>query len=150
MRDLLVQQAVVASLDGATKKDAVLAVAELAATQLGFETHTIFNVLWEREKLGTTGVGAGLAIPHGRLENLSRVHGFFARLAQPIGFESIDNKPVDLIFLLLAPESAGADHLNALATVSRLLRSADLCKDLRAAPDAAALYSLLTETVPAA
>ena len=95
--------------------------------------------------MGTTGVGHGIAIPHGRLDKIDHVQGFFARLPQPVAFEAIDDRPVDLVFLLLAPESAGADHLHALATVSRLLRDQKLCEQLRAAKDEAALYRLLTE-----
>ena len=102
--------------------------------------------LWERERLGTTGVGGGIAIPHGRVAGLEKVMGFFTRLTQPVNFKSIDDKPVDLIFLLLAPEAAGADHLQALATVSRFLRDAKLCEQLRKAKDAAAMYKLLTDT----
>jgi PTS system nitrogen regulatory IIA component len=105
----------------------------------------VFDVLWERERLGTTGVGHGIAIPHGRVAGIDKVSGFFARLSQPVNFESIDDKPVDLVFLLLAPEAAGADHLHALATVSRLLRDPKLCEQLRSAPDATTLYTLLTE-----
>src|SRR6202044_1980928 len=114
-------------------------------TQTGKDAHIIFDVLWEREKLGTTGVGMGIAIPHGRLEGLGEVQGFFARLPQPVPLEAIDDKPVDLVFLLLAPESAGADHLHALATVSRLLRDAKLCEQIRGAKDEATIYRILTE-----
>ncbi len=147
MRDLISPQAVNARLDVAAKKDVLQQVASAAAALAGADAQTIFEVLWERERLGTTGVGHGIAIPHGRIPGLDKVSGFFARLAQPVNFEAIDDKPVDLVFLLLAPESAGADHLHALATVSRLLRDAKLCEQLRKAKDAGALYRLLTETV---
>jgi PTS system nitrogen regulatory IIA component len=93
--------------------------------------------------LGTTGVGNGIAIPHGKLPGLTRLYGMFARLEQPIPFEAIDEQPVDLIFLLLAPEGAGADHLKALARVARLLRDQDTANKLRAARDAQALYAVL-------
>jgi PTS system nitrogen regulatory IIA component len=102
-------------------------------------------VLLEREKLGTTGVGTGIAIPHGKLPDLDKLHGMFARLEHPIDFEAIDEQPVDLIFLLLAPESAGADHLKALARVSRLLRDSDACESLRKAESSDDIYSLLTK-----
>jgi PTS system nitrogen regulatory IIA component len=100
----------------------------------------------ERERLGTTGVGNGIAIPHGKLASLERLYGLFARLEQPIDFHSIDEQPVDLVFLLLAPETAGADHLKALARVSRLLRDAAVCEKLRGTDDDEALFVLLTES----
>ena len=108
-------------------------------------TTEIFDVLLERERLGTTGVGNGIAIPHGKLAGLKKLHGVFARLSTPIDFEAIDERPVDLIFLLLAPETAGADHLKALARVSRLLRDQAVCEKLRKTDTADALYILLTE-----
>ena len=100
----------------------------------------------ERERLGTTGVGNGIAIPHGKLPTLDRLYGLFARLERPVDFDSIDEQPVDLIFLLLAPETAGADHLKALARVSRLLRDKSACEKLRGTEEAEALYALLTES----
>ena len=145
MRELVLPQAVVASLDAATKKDVLQQVAVASAALLGKDAISVFDVLWERERLGTTGVGHGIAIPHGRVPGLEKVSGFFARLAQPVNFESIDDKPVDLVFLLLAPEAAGADHLHALATVSRLLRDPKLCEQIRKATDEAAIYRVLTE-----
>lgn len=145
MRDLISPQAVIGRLEASSKKEVLQAIAARASELNGKDAHIIFDVLWEREKLGTTGVGFGIAIPHGRIEKLEKVEGLFARLATPIAFESIDDKPVDLVFLLLAPESAGADHLHALATVSRLLRDPKLCQQLRQAKDETALYRLLTE-----
>jgi PTS system nitrogen regulatory IIA component len=103
--------------------------------------------LIERERLGTTGVGNGIAIPHGKLSNLDRLYGLFARLERPVDFNAIDEKPVDLIFLLLAPETAGADHLKALARVSRLLRDASICEKLRGTETSDALYALLTQSM---
>ena len=96
-----------------------------------------------REKLGSTGVGNGIAIPHGKLPKLEKLFGLFARLDRPIDFEALDGQPVDLIFLLLAPEAAGADHLKALARVARLLRDADVVRKLRDSRDAEALYAVL-------
>lgn len=145
MRDILSRQDILLDLGAMTKKEVLQSIAAHAAASINRDAHIIFDVLWEREKLGTTGVGYGIAIPHGRVEKLDKVKGFFVRLAQPVPFESIDDKPVDLVFLLLAPESAGADHLHALATVSRLLRNTGLCENLRRAKDAAAIYQLLTE-----
>jgi len=147
IRELMPVQAVTASLAATTKKEVLQNIATAAAALIGQEPLSVFDVLWERERLGTTGVGHGIAIPHGRVPGLDKVFGFFARLAQPVAFEAIDDKPVDLVFLLLAPESAGADHLHALATVSRLLRDAKLCEQLRKAKDEAALYRLLTESL---
>jgi PTS system nitrogen regulatory IIA component len=146
MRELVSPKAVAAALPSASKKDVLQNIAVAAAAQFGIDAQAVFDVLWERERLGTTGVGQGIAIPHGRVAGLDKVCGFFARLAQPVAFESIDDKPVDLVFLILAPEAAGADHLHALATVSRLLREPKLCEQLRGAKDEAALYRILTET----
>jgi PTS system nitrogen regulatory IIA component len=146
MRDLIPSQAVASALEATTKKEVLQAIASAAAALSGRDPLAVFDVLWERERLGTTGVGAGIAIPHGRVAGLDKVMGFFARLAHPVNFESVDDKPVDLVFLLLAPEAAGADHLQALATVSRFLRDAKLCEQLRKAKDEAALYKLLTDT----
>lgn len=145
MRELLSPEAVVPALDAPTKKDVLVEISRLAAAYADLDSHAIFDVLWERERLGTTGVGYGIAIPHGRVAGVQQVVGFFARLASPVAFDSIDEKPVDLVFLLLAPEEAGADHLHALATVSRLLRDPVLCEQLRRARDKHAIYRLLTE-----
>lgn len=146
MRDILSPQAITARLEADAKKQVLQDIAQQVAPLAGRDAHVIFDVLWARERLGTTGVGFGIAIPHGRIEGLDHVQGFFARLAKPIDFEAVDDKPVDLVFLLLAPAEAGADHLHALATVSRLLRNQTLCEQLRRAKDAAAMYRLLTET----
>jgi len=146
MRDLIEPSSITAKLDAATKKDVLQMMANIASASLAKDAHIVFDVLWERERLGTTGVGHGIAIPHGRLPGLDRVQGFFARLAEPIAFEAIDDRPVDLVFLLLAPEDAGGDHLHALASVSRLLRDAKLCEAIRRAKDETAIYRLLTET----
>ena len=109
------------------------------------DERVVFDVLLERERLGATGVGAGVAIPHGKLSAVKGIYGAFARLATPIDYEAIDDRPVDLVFLLLAPEAAGADHLKALARVSRTLRDAGLVAKVRAATDADAIFSLLAD-----
>jgi PTS system nitrogen regulatory IIA component len=121
-------------------------LARKASELTGQHERMIFDVLLERERLGTTGVGQGIAIPHGKLASLDRVYGLFARLERPIDFDAIDEQPVDLMFLLLAPEQAGADHLKALARVSRLLRDNAVCEKLRGSTSADALYALLTQT----
>ncbi len=105
----------------------------------------IFETLNERERLGTTGVGAGIAIPHGRMAGVAHITGVFARLESAIDYEAVDGQPVDLVFMLLAPENAGADHLKALARVSRLLRNQQTCEKLRAAKTAEALYAILID-----
>lgn len=144
--DLIKPENVVASLRASSKKQALQDLARRAATITGQPERAVFSVLMKRERLGTTGVGNGIAIPHGKLPNLDNLHGLFARLEHPIDFESIDDRPVDLIFLLLAPESSGADHLKALARVSRLLRDKNACEKLRGTDDSEALYALLVDT----
>jgi PTS system nitrogen regulatory IIA component len=110
----------------------------------------IFDIVQQREKLGSTGIGNGIAIPHGKLAKLERMFGLFARLDRAIDFEALDGQPVDLVFLLLAPESAGADHLKALARVARLLRSGETAKMLRDSRDTEAIYAVLTMPMPGA
>lgn len=144
--DLLQPEAVVAHLKAANKKQALQELARHAGAITGVSDRKIFETLLERERLGTTGVGNGIAIPHGKLSDFKRLYGFFARLDKPIDFDAIDEQPVDLIFLLLAPEGAGADHLKALARVSRLLRDASMCAKLRGADSADSLYMLLTQS----
>ena len=143
--DLLTPNAVIANLRVTSKKQALQELAKKAAEITGEHERAIFDVLLERERLGTTGVGSGVAIPHGKLPGLTRLYGVFARLEKPIDFEAIDERPVDLIFLLLAPGTAGADHLKALARVSRLLRDRKVCEKLRGSDTADALFALLTE-----
>ena len=144
--DLLAVDSVIADLRVTSKKQALQELAKHAADLSGQEERAIFDVLLERERLGTTGVGDGLAIPHGRLPKLDRIQGFFAKLEKPIDFDSIDDRPVDLIFLLLAPEGAGADHLKALARISRLLRGPSFCEKLRGASNRDALFALLSQS----
>lgn len=142
---LLSPEAVIAGLKASSKKQALQELARHAAGLTGLPDRRIFDVLLERERLGSTGVGQGCAIPHARLEELERVFGLFARLDAPIPFDAVDDQPVDLIFLLLAPESAGADHLKALARISRLLRDKASCAKLRGADNADAMYAVLVE-----
>lgn len=144
MIDLLTPKSILANLRVGSKKQTLQELARRAAELTGQHERAVFDVLLERERLGTTGVGHGIAIPHGKLPGLDRVHGLFARLEKPVDFDAIDEQPVDLIFLLLAPEQAGADHLKALARVSRLLRDASMCERLRGADSADAIYALLT------
>ena len=148
--DLLKPEAVVAHLKAANKKKALQELSKYAAEITGVNDRRIFETLLERERLGTTGVGNGIAIPHGKLPDFKRLYGLFARVDKPLDFEAIDEQPVDLIFLLLAPEGAGADHLKALARVSRLLRNLQTCEKLRAATRPEALYAILTEPTASA
>ena len=142
--DLVAPEAILPALKVNNKKQALQELAARAAELSGQNERSIFEVLLQREKLGTTAVGYGVAIPHGKLPKLEKLFGLFARLERPIDFEAMDGQPVDLIFLLLAPEHAGADHLKALARISRLLREPSSIERLRASQDRAAIYSVLT------
>src|SRR5216110_2218403 len=141
--DLVAPEAILPALKVNSKKQALQELAARAASLTGQNERAIFEVLLQREKLGTTAVGYGVAIPHGKLPKLEKLFGLFVRLERPIDFEALDGQPVDLIFLLLAPEAAGADHLKALARVARLLRDGDIARKLRESHDADALYSVL-------
>ena len=143
--DLLAPEAVLASLKAQTKKQLLQELASRAHARTHLPEKQIFETLNERERLGTTGVGAGIAIPHGRMAGANNITGVFARLETPIDYEAVDGQPVDLVFMLLAPENAGADHLKALARVSRLLRNQASCEKLRAARTPEALYAILTD-----
>ena len=145
LADLIVPEAVFPALKAKTKKQALQELAQRAAKLTGLDARDILDTLLQRERLGSTGVGRGIAIPHGRVPALRRIVTLFARLDEAIDFEALDDEPVDLIFLLLAPEHAGADHLKALARISRLLREPSTIEKLKAAKDRAALYSVLTE-----
>jgi PTS system nitrogen regulatory IIA component len=143
--DLVAPEAILPALKVISKKQALQELAARASVLTGQNERAVFEVLLQREKLGTTAVGYGVAIPHGKLPKLEKLFGLFARLERPIDFESMDGQPVDLVFLLLAPEGAGADHLKALARVSRLLRDRGICEKLRGADQAEAIYALLTD-----
>ena len=145
INDLISSETVVANLHATSKKQLLQELSRRAADVTGEHERAIFDVLMERERIGTTGVGSGIAIPHGKLQSLEKLHGLFARLDQPVDFQAIDERPVDLIFLLLAPESAGADHLKALARVSRVLRDGKVCEKLRGTDTPDALFAILTE-----
>ena len=143
LTDLVAPNAIIPALKVNGKKQALQEIAAKAATITGQNDKTIFEILLQREKLGSTGVGNGVAIPHGKLPKLGKVFGLFARLERPVDFEALDGQPVDLVFLLLAPEGAGADHLKALARVARLLRDGEVARKLRDSSDAEALYAVL-------
>jgi PTS system nitrogen regulatory IIA component len=144
--ELISPQGVIANLRVTSKKQALQELSKRAAELIGQPERAIFEVLIERERLGTTGVGNGIAIPHGKLSGLDRLYGLFARLGTPVDFDAIDDQPVDLICLLVAPETAGADHLKALARVSRLLRDRSVCDKIRGSDNPEAIYALLTES----
>lgn len=149
LSDLMTLEGVLPHLKVTSKKQTLQELATVAAEITGLHERAIFDVLLERERLGTTGVGSGIAIPHGKIGELDRLYGLFARLDEPVDFDAVDDEPVDLIFLLLAPESAGADHLKALARISRLLRDKAVREKLRETGTADELYSVLTaESAP--
>jgi nitrogen PTS system EIIA component len=143
LNDLVAHNAIIPALKVNGKKQTLQELAAKAAELSGLTERTIFETLVQREKLGSTAVGNGIAIPHGKLAKLTHLFGIFARLERPIDFEALDGQPVDLVFLLLAPEGAGADHLKALARVARLLREPEVARKLRESRDAEALYSVL-------
>ena len=142
-------EAVLASVKASGKKALLAELASRAAGLYALDERRLFDRLVEREALGSTGVGGGIAIRHGRVATIASPCGLFARLAQPVAFDAIDERPVDVVFLLMAPEGAGADHLKALARVSRLLRDRSLVDKLRATESAEALYALLVEPIQA-
>lgn len=143
--DLLTPRSIIAHLRAAGKKQALQEIARRAASLIDAGERQIYDILAERERLGSTGIGRGVAVPHGKLPELSRLYGIFARLDRPIAFEAIDDQPVDLVFVLLAPLEARTEHLTALALVSRRLRDRTLCEKLRGTDNADALYALLTD-----
>ncbi len=145
--EFLDPDSVVPSLRARSKKQVLQDLAAQSARRLPMlGERAVFETLLQRERLGSTGIGEGVAIPHGKLPGLDRLYGLFARFDKPIDFEALDGEPVDIAFLLLAPEGAGADHLKALAQVARVLREPGMLGSIRAARDAAALYALLTRS----
>jgi nitrogen PTS system EIIA component len=143
LTDLVAPDAIIPALNVSNKKQVLQELAVKAAALSAQSERAILEALQQRERLGSTGVGNGIAIPHGKLPKLNKLFGLFVRLEQPIDFDALDGQPVDLIFLLLAPESAGADHLKALARVARLLRNGEIARKLRESRDAQALYAVL-------
>jgi PTS system nitrogen regulatory IIA component len=148
LTDLVAPQAVIPSLKVNNKKQALQEIAARASALAERPERDIFDILMQREKLGSTAIGNGIAIPHGKLAKLTRLVGLFARLDRPIDFDALDGQPVDLIFVLLAPEGAGADHLKALARIARMLRDHELANKLRDARDAEAIYAVLAMPTP--
>jgi len=144
LSDILGVDAVRAPLRASSKKRLLQDLADMAESVHGLPSAKVYQALMEREDLGPTGVGRGVGIPHARFEGIDRVLGLFVRLEKPVDFEAIDRQPVDLVFALFAPEAAGAEHLKALARVSRTLRSEEVCAKLRSTFDPSALYAILT------
>jgi len=145
LTDVLMPQAILPAVKAGSKKQLLQDISAFAAGLSGMGEREIFDALLQRERLGSTGIGNGIAIPHGKLASLDHLFGVFARLEKPVDFEALDGEPVDLVFLLLAPEGAGADHLKALAKVARALRDPAIAQKLRKTKDAAALFALLTQ-----
>jgi len=146
LRDLIEVSAIMPALKANSKKQALQLLAEKAARITGLPEREIFDTVLRREKLGSTGVGNGIAIPHGKIPGVRRITGVFARMEQPVDLDSLDDQPVDLIFLLLAPEGAGADHLKALSRIARVLRDGDTVAKIRGTADAAAIHAFLSQT----
>jgi nitrogen PTS system EIIA component len=145
LADIIDARAVLPNLKTQSKKQLLQELAQALAKLTGIDHRVIFETLSTREKLGSTGLGQGIAVPHGKIAALDRVHGLFARLATPVDFDAVDGQPVDLVFVLLAPEHAGADHLKALARISRLMRDPAMVAKLRGTDTAEGLYAILTE-----
>ncbi|HEX8936724.1 MAG TPA: PTS sugar transporter subunit IIA [Sphingomicrobium sp.] len=143
LADFLDCDAIKTALPGSNKRSLMKQLAELAAQRLGIEGAVVLAGLNEREQLGPTGFGHGVAIPHAKIEGLKRIYGLFARLSEPVDYKAIDNRPVDLVFLLLSPPDSGAEHLKALAAISRVTRDAATLERLRGARSRDALAALL-------
>ncbi|MFZ1815210.1 MAG: PTS IIA-like nitrogen regulatory protein PtsN [Rhizobiaceae bacterium] len=146
LSDLLGPGDIIAALKSSSKRQLLQDLSEKAEAKTGIPARQIFDTLLQRERLGSTGVGNGIAIPHGKLPGLTKISAIFARLDKAIDYEALDDQPVDIIFLLLAPEGAGADHLKALARIARVMREPDMVSKLRHTSEANALYALLTDT----
>jgi PTS system nitrogen regulatory IIA component len=147
LQDFLSPAAVVADLRGSGKKQLLQQLSARASALTGLDERRVLETLLERERLGSTGFGGGVAIPHGKIDGLDRVFGLFARLNTPVDYDALDRQPVDLLFVLLAPQAAGADHLKALARVSRVFRDRALADKLRGSTSGDALYAMLTSGI---
>ena len=145
LTDLISAEGIIPALKANSKKQALQELSERASAISGVPAREIFDTVLQRERLGSTGVGNGIAIPHGKLAKAKSIFGIFARLDRAIDYEAQDSAPVDLIFMLIAPESAGADHLKALSRIARVLRDTSFTARLRATRDPAALYLMLTQ-----
>ena len=144
LTEILKPEAIKVIASASSKKRLLHDVGDLATSAYGYDTSAVIDALMERESLGPTGVGHGVALPHARLSQVEHMTAAFILLEKPVSFDSVDRQPVDIVMALFAPQEAGVEHLKALALVSRTLRNADLCKKLRANHDPATLYALLT------
>jgi PTS system nitrogen regulatory IIA component len=145
LADILQPEGIIPALRAQTKKQLLVELAATASKLTGISEREIFDVVLQRERLGSTGVGGGIAIPHGKLKALNKIVGVFARLETPVDFEALDDQPVDLVFMLLAPEGAGADHLTALSRIARALRDQDLVARLRSSETVPAIDACLNQ-----
>lgn len=145
LADILTEESVLYCADAMTKNEVLRRLAETAAADTGHRMESIFEAIHGRELLGSTGLGNGIAIPHGKVGGLQGVTAVFARLAQAVDFDAVDDQPVDLVMMLLAPPGAGADHLRALALVARVLRTESVLERLRSLSDAGEIYEVLTQ-----
>jgi nitrogen PTS system EIIA component len=145
LADIIEARSVLPNLKAQSKKQLLQELSLALARVTGIDHRAICEILSTREKLGSTGLSQGIAVPHGKIAALDRVHGVFAKLATPVDFDAVDSQPVDLVFVLLAPDHAGADHLKALARISRLMRDPAIVAKLRGTDSAEGLYAILTE-----
>lgn len=143
--DIMSEKSVLIDVKVSSKRELLQELASKAAEMTGLDERTIFDTFLERENLGSTGFGGGTALPHGRFGSLDKVYAVFARLSSPLDFDAIDGKPVDLVFALLSPEGNGADHLTALAKMSRILKDEALCTKLRQAGKPVEIYALISQ-----
>ena len=141
--DIISKNAVIDNVQVSSKRELIQVLSQRIASFSGLDERTIFDAVWERENLGSTGYGDGVAFPHARIEGLDKVCGMFARLEEPVDFDALDGKAVDLVFLLVSPENSGADHLTALAALSRILKTEGSCERLRKARSSDEIYAVL-------
>ncbi len=144
INELLSREGIIPALKATSKKHLLEVISERAGELSGLPPRHVFDALLQRERLGSTGIGNGIAIPHGKFEGLDRLVGVFARLDRPIDFEALDGHPVDLVFVLLAPEGAGADHLKGLSRVARVLRNPSIVSKVRTLREPDVIYDILT------
>lgn len=147
LSDILAKRSIIACAKVTSKRQLLQICADEAAAISGIDAHSVFETLVEREKLGSTGLGNGIAIPHGKIDDLSGVIAVYVRLEAPIDFDAVDDQPIDLAVMLLAPNGAGADHLKALSRVARLMRTESVLAELRNTRDAAEIYKILTRSL---
>lgn len=143
LSDFLDFESIRVGLSGGNKRKLLQMLGHMAGTRLGYDADAIVETIAERERLGSTGFGNGVAIPHGKVEGLKRIYAMVARLAEPVDYKAIDGQPVDMVFLLLSPPDAGAEHLKALAAVSRLVRHGPTLEKLRGARSRDAFAAVL-------